>query len=121
MLWKRDKLFCEISPLTYAISEHKEIAKRHLKNMLSKEVIARAYYDEKLPHVIAHQSSHLIKRGKGIDPTLQQNKAENIRLACKELNGLIIRPGETFSFWLTVGPTTKQRGSSAASAAVSAI
>ena len=110
MLWKRDKLFCEISPLTYAISEHKEIAKRHLKNMLSKEVIARSYYDEKLPHVIYQQSSHLIKRGKGIDPTLQQNKAENIRLACEELNGLMIRPGETFSFWLTVGPTTKSRG-----------
>ena len=110
MFWKKGMLFCEISPLTYAISEQKEIAKRHLKNLLSKDVIARSYYDRKLPHVIAHQTSHLIKRGKGIDPVLQQNKAQNIRLACEQLNGLMIRPGETFSFWLTIGPTTKRRG-----------
>ena len=84
MLWKKGMLFCEISPLTYAISEQKEIARRHLKNAMSKEVIARSYYDGKLPAVIYRQSSHLIKRGKGIDPVLQQNKAENIRLACAE-------------------------------------
>lgn len=55
-------------------------------------------------------SSTLIKKGKGIDPVLQKNKARNIRLASAKINGLIIRPGETFSFWKTVGKTTKRRG-----------
>ena len=45
----------------------------------------------------------MIKRGPGIDPQLQLNKAENIRLACSKMNGLIVNPGETFSFWRTVG------------------
>ena len=34
----------------------------------------------------------------------------NIRLACKQLNGLIIHPNEVFSFWRTVGKTTKRKG-----------
>ncbi len=109
MFWKKDMLFCEISPATYAISEQKEIFKRHIKNLNSKEIIAKTRLDEKLTNVVSAQSSHLIKRGKGIDERLQLNKANNIRLACGKLNGLIVRPGETFSFWLTVGKTTKRQ------------
>ena len=110
MFWNKDLLFCDISPTTYAISEQKEIIKRHISNFLSKDKIAETHFSRKLDNLISSQSSHLIKRGKGIDETLQINKAVNIRLACKKLNGLVIRPGETFSFWLTVGKTTKRRG-----------
>lgn len=63
-----------------------------------------------LPCIVAQYSSHLIKRGKGIDPVLQENKAVNIRLANERLNGILIRPGETFSFWHRVGKTTKRKG-----------
>ena len=34
----------------------------------------------------------------------------NIRLACEKINGLLIRPGEVFSFWKRVGNTTKRKG-----------
>ena len=40
----------------------------------------------------------------------QHNKAQNIRLACERINGLVIRPGETFSFWQRVGNTTARKG-----------
>ncbi len=110
MLWNKDKLFCDINPTCYAISEQKEICRRHIKNLLSKEKFASVHIGNKLPNIVSAQSSHLIKRGKGIDERLQLNKAVNIRLACKKLNGLIIRPGEVFSFWKVVGKTSKRRG-----------
>lgn len=110
MLWKKDKLFCEIHPVCYEISLKKEILKRHLKNLSGKEKFARTIKKEKLPNVISSHSSNLIKKGKGIDPVLQENKAVNIALACSKINGVILHPGEVFSFWRLVGKTTKRRG-----------
>ena len=110
MLWNKKKHFCELNPVCYAISEQKEICKRHIKNFLSNEKFTRTINKEKMDNVITSHSSNLIKKGKGIDPVLQENKAVNIQLACNKINGTIIRPGEVFSFWNTVGKTTKKKG-----------
>ncbi len=110
MLWKKDTLFCDMNPLFYKISEKKEILKRKLRDKKSRETFAQNRHEEKLPHLVAEHCSGLIKRGKGIDPTLQYNKAVNIELAGKAISGIVIRPGEVFSFWKTVGNTTKRRG-----------
>lgn len=107
---KKRKLFCEISPTTYAIALKKQIITRHIKNMLGKEKYAKAVQSEKLPVTVASHSSDMIKRGPGIDEQLQLNKADNIRLACSKMNGLIINTGETFSFWKYVGKTSKKNG-----------
>lgn len=110
MFGKNDKLFCEINPMCYTISWKKEVCKRHIEDMLGKEKFARNIKKDKLPNVISNYSSNIIKRGKGIDITLQENKAVNIELACSKINGIIIHPGEVFSFWKTVGKTTKRKG-----------
>ncbi len=110
MLWKRDKLFCEISPFCYAISLQKERWKRYLKDLLSRECFARTRQEEILPHVVSSHHSNMIKRAPGVDLTHQLNKAVNINLAGSKINGLLIRPGEVFSFWKTVGKTTKRKG-----------
>ena len=110
MLWNRSKRFCDINPTCYAISLKKEICKRHVKDLLGKEQFATTITKESLPHVISSDSSHLIKKGPGIDPKLQENKAVNIMLACSTMDGMVIRPGEVFSFWRTVGNTTKRKG-----------
>lgn len=107
---KEKKLFCEISPVTYEISKSKEKCKRHLQDFLSKEKFAKTKIKKKLPNVVSSYSSGLIKKGKGIDPELQRNKAVNIKLASAKINGIIIRPGEVFSFWKTVGKTSKRKG-----------
>ena len=106
----KGKLFCEMNPAFYAISEQKEICKRHIKNMTGKEKFAREKQAEKLPNVVYSLTSGLIKRGPGIDPVLQENKAVNIDLASKQIDTVIIHPGETFSFWMTVGKTSKSKG-----------
>ncbi len=110
MLWNKDKLFCDINPTCYAISLQKEIVKRYLQDLSSHQHFAKTIRKKRLPNVVSRYSSHLIKRGPGIDPVLQENKAHNIRLACQKLNGIIIYPGEVFSFCHLVGNMTKRNG-----------
>ncbi len=107
---KREILFCDINPTCYAISEKKEVVKRKLQDKKNHEKFAAEKTCNKLAYVCSTQSSNLIKRGKGIDPELQYNKATNIGLACDAMYGLIIHPGETFSFWNLVGETTEKKG-----------
>ena len=40
----------------------------------------------------------------------EQGKVQNLRVAARALNGLIIPAGETFSFWRQVGPPHARRG-----------
>ena len=107
---RQRKLFCDINPTCYAISMKKENYKRSLKDAVSGEKFAHTFQTEPLPVLVSSHSSKLIKTGPGIDRTLQENKAVNIELACACLNGLIIHPGEVFSFWRLVGKTTEKRG-----------
>lgn len=104
------KLFCEISPLTYRISVQKNVITRNIKDFFSKEKFAKQKFDEKLPIIVwEHQS--LIRRVLGnVDMTLQENKAKNLAIAAPKVNGILIRPGETFSFWKTVGKSTAAKG-----------
>ncbi len=60
-------------------------------------------------HVASHESVLLRKLGDS-DQRLQQNKIINLRLASAKINNIIIKPGETFSFWRTIGWATKQKG-----------
>jgi vancomycin resistance protein VanW len=107
---KKRKLFCEICPMTYAISLKKEIIKRHIRNILNGEHFSKKRSLQPMPAVIASYSGEMIKKGPGIDLQLQLNKAKNIELACSKIDGLVIEPGESFSFWHYVGKTSRGNG-----------
>ncbi len=104
------KLFCELHPICYKISHEKEIVKRHFKNVFGKVKIARSREEFELPNLVKSHTSLLVRRLYGVDIKLQENKVTNIILACKRLNKLVIHPGETFSYWTTLGKPTKRRG-----------
>lgn len=104
------KLFCDINPTTYKISLEKEIFRRNVKDLFSEEKIAKQHSKEVLPNIVKSHSSILIRKLNGVDLRLQENKVTNIMLACNKVNGLIIHPGETFSFWKTVGKATQKKG-----------
>lgn len=108
--FRKEILFCDIHPICYEISTQKEIFKRHIQNMQSKESFADSYQEQALPNLVSSSQSGLIKRGKGIDPILQENKAVNIRLAGEKINGIIIKPGQVFSFWKLVGKISEKNG-----------
>ncbi|MEP7378879.1 MAG: VanW family protein [Chloroflexota bacterium] len=59
--------------------------------------------------LVTHHSV-LRRRLAGLDPTYQETKIVNLRLAANALDGILIRPGEVLSFWDRVGEPTARRG-----------
>ena len=104
------KLFCDINPTCYKISLQKEIVLRHIKNILNYKAFARDYSNDTLPNIIKSHSSILLRKLYGVDMKLQENKVTNIEIACKKVNGLIIHPGEIFSYWKIIGKPTYKKG-----------
>lgn len=54
---------------------------------------------EPLPYKVFESSCLMYNRETGFPMVYQENKVFNLKLAARRLDGLIIGPGETFSFW----------------------
>lgn len=104
------KLFCDISPTTYKISLKKERLLRNVKDIVNIGKIAKTKSKMELPIIVKSHSSILLRKLHGVDLKLQENKVTNIKLACDKINGIIIHPGEIFSYWRTVGNPSKENG-----------
>jgi len=104
------KLFCEISPVTYKISMEKEIFLRNVKDFFSNEKFACEKSNEKLPFVIYKHNSLIRRKLGNVNMELQENKAKNLSLAVPKISGIIIKPGETFSFWKNVNRCLEKDG-----------
>ena len=104
------KLFCEISPLTYKISTFKCRAIRNIKNMFVSGHFAKVKEEELLPFVIYKHNSLIRRKLGNTQMELQENKAVNLSISAPKINGILIRPGETFSFWNLVGSITTAKG-----------
>ena len=103
-------LFCELCPFAYRLSTEKEILKRHLKDTLHKTRFAHQRTQNSLPVVVYRHNSLIRRRLGNVNMQLQENKATNLALAVQHIDGLLIRPGETFSVWKQVGRTTQRKG-----------
>ena len=106
---KKRKLFCEISPMCYRISLKKEYLLRDVKDFFGNERFA-VHKGEPLPFLVKAHSSEILRHLNGVDMELQQNKAVNLKIAGEKINGIVIYPGETFSFWRLVGEPTAEKG-----------
>lgn len=62
------------------------------------------------PVRVTEKSSPLKREVPGGLAAHVEEKTQNLRLAAARLNGLLIRPGETFSFTRTIGPANRRRG-----------
>ena len=71
---------------------------------------ARTKQEELLPVRIKKHASLIRRRLGNVEMQLQENKAVNLRLAAPCIDRVLIRPGETFSFWALVGNPTADRG-----------
>lgn len=72
--------------------------------------IASQQSADKLPVRVKKHQSRLLRQLGDSEMWLQHNKVKNLGLAIRPIDGLLVRPGETFSFWRRVGPPTRQRG-----------
>lgn len=85
--------------------------RRYLEWLFPDKRYASSIDAEKLlPHKIACHQTPLLRQLRKVDMQLQYNKITNLRLAAARLNGLIVEPGETFSFWRLVGKPTRRKG-----------
>lgn len=73
-------------------------------------MFARVRVTEPLPALIFGHASPLLRRLGETEMYLQHNKVTNLRLASARVDGILLRPGETFSFCRMVGRTTRRRG-----------
>jgi vancomycin resistance protein VanW len=88
----------------------KEIMKRHLKDYFQRTDFAKERTEESLPVIIYRHNSLIRRRLGNVNMQLQENKANNLALAVTHIDGLLIRPGESFSVWKLIGRTTKRKG-----------
>ena len=65
---------------------------------------------ERLPQVQFAHATPLYRHLRGEEMTLQKNKVVNLRLAVARLDGLILEPGQTFSYWRMIGKPTRRKG-----------
>ncbi len=106
----RRKLFCEISPLTYKISVFKCRLIRNIQNLFARRSLSKVKQQEMLPFVIYKHNSLIRRKLGNTQPELQENKAVNLALSTPKINGILIRPGETFSFWYLIGNPSASKG-----------
>ncbi len=86
------------------------IFKRYLKWYFGRQKMAANRQEQALTHLIYSHQTVLLRKLKDVDMHLQHNKIVNLSLAANKINGLIIQPGETFSYWYVVGQTKKSKG-----------
>lgn len=63
-----------------------------------------------MPYVAFTHRTPLLRQLKDVDMWLQHNKVHNLRIAAAKLNGIVVEPGETFSYWKLIGRPTKRSG-----------
>ncbi|WP_261302502.1 VanW family protein [Paenibacillus andongensis] len=84
--------------------------KRYLQWYLDDKTYAKAKQAEPFPYLLFSHKTPLLRQLKDVDMWLQHNKVINLRIAAKQLNGVIVKPGETFSYWRLIGSTTRRKG-----------
>lgn len=100
---KRSKLRRRLGKEYYCLKER-------MKWMASDQKWAKQRPNDKLPVLVKSHQSFLLRKLKDVDMFLQRNKVTNLQLALNCINGVIIQPGETFSFWKMVGRPTRAKG-----------
>lgn len=84
--------------------------KRYLKWTVSSDKYARSKETDRKKYMIFKHSSPLFRKLRNVDMKLQHNKVINLKIACNRVNGIVIKPGETFSYWRTIGKPSKFKG-----------
>ncbi|WP_425755423.1 glycopeptide resistance accessory protein VanW [Ihubacter sp. rT4E-8] len=75
---------------------------------LDRNTYAKTQRKGLMPSQIISKSEPMINRDSGYDIQYQYNKVHNLKLAAAKLHGLLIKPGETFSFCLSVKKADKE-------------
>ncbi len=84
--------------------------KRYLEWYFGKKAYASNIMKAHLDHLVFSHKTPLLRELKNVDMWMQHNKIENLKIAIKNLNGIVLQPGETFSYWRLIGNPTATKG-----------
>ncbi len=104
------RLISQMHPWLYFIAVWVRRIHRGMRWYTDGKQYAHQIADEKLQYRVKKHQSVLLKKLGDSDFQLQINKVTNIRIAIKQINGIRIKPGETFSFCKLVGLPAKSKG-----------
>lgn len=107
---KRRKLLSQRHPILYFLAVWIRRLIRYGDWYFDNKKYAKLRTAEKLAYRIKKHQSVLLKKLGESDMQLQVNKVTNLNIASKKIDGILIRPGETFSFCKLVGLPTKRKG-----------
>jgi vancomycin resistance protein VanW len=97
-------------PLLYPVAVGVHRARRRLAWTFADTRWAREHSGEPLGFRVKRHRSLLLRRLGESEMWLQHNKVTNLRLASARVDGILVRPGETFSFNKVVGSCTRRKG-----------
>ncbi len=100
---KRSKLRLLAGKAYYSLS-------RYLLWHSGKHHYAQKRCSHPLPYLHFSHSTPLLRELKDVDMQYQYNKIVNLKLAVKNLDGIVIKPGEMFSYWKLIGKPTAKKG-----------
>ena len=83
---------------------------RRLRMLGDHSVYTGSLLNHPLGYTAAEHCLPLNRRIPGADMQRAHNQAINLHLAAQKLDGILIRPGESFSFWRAVGRPSAQKG-----------
>jgi vancomycin resistance protein VanW len=63
-----------------------------------------------LPHLLMKHKTPLLRKLTNTDMWQQLNKIINLKVAVSRLDGIVLRPGETLSYWRILGKPTRRKG-----------
>jgi len=106
----KKKLLSQKHPIFYFLSVWEKRIRRSVVWMVDNKRYSKKKDLEKLPYRVKKHQSKLLKKLGETDMILQYNKVDNLKIVVEKINGLIIKPGETFSFCKIVGLPTKRKG-----------
>lgn len=85
-------------------------SRRYAEWMFGDARFARSRSSDTLPHTIMEHRTPLLRKLANSEMWLQHNKILNLQAALPRLNGIVVRPGETLSYWRTLGKPTRRKG-----------
>jgi len=65
---------------------------------------------DRLPFAVARHRTPLMRKLADTDLELQRSKVVNLRTAVPRLDGIVLQPGETLSYWRLIGRPTRRKG-----------
>lgn len=106
----RPRRLAERFPALYPLAVRYHQVRRHVAWWRSDVTWALQRTRPETPYRVKQHKSLLLRQLGESEMWLQHNKVVNLRLACALVDGVVIGPGETFSFNKVVGSCTAQRG-----------